>query len=185
MGTFAPLENLLDLLLADRRVFLGQRRCPNAGCHAHVFAAWEVDSRKVLISYPAQRIDFDASQIPTPIAAALEEAITCHANGCFIAAGIMVRKTLEELCEDRQAKGKTLKDRIADLGTKLVLPKELLDGLDALRLLGNDAAHIESKTFNQVGQQEVELALDVTKEVLKAVYQYQNLVQRLQALRKP
>ena len=50
----------------------------------------------------------------------------------------MVRKTLEELCRDRQAQGPNLKDRIKALGTKVVLPTELLDGLDDLRLLGND-----------------------------------------------
>jgi uncharacterized protein DUF4145 len=96
----------------------------------------------------------------------------------------MVRKTLEELCENRGAQGKNLKDRITDLGGKVVLPKELLDGLDDLRLLGNDAAHIESKVFQQVGKDEVELSIEFTKEVLKAIYQYDDLLARLRALKK-
>ena len=96
----------------------------------------------------------------------------------------MVRKTLEELCKDRGAEGGNLKARIASLEGKVVLPRELLEGLDDLRLLGNDAAHIESQTYDRVGKNEVELAVDLTKEVLKAVYQYAGILARLKALKK-
>lgn len=96
----------------------------------------------------------------------------------------MVRKTLEELCRDRGAKGSNLKDRIRDLGSKVILPKELFEGLDDIRLLGNDAAHVESQEFNQVGQEELDVAIEFTKEVLKAIFQTQNLLDRLKALKK-
>ena len=96
----------------------------------------------------------------------------------------MIRKTLEELCRDRGAVGDNLKARIRALGTKIVLPQEFLDGLDDLRLLGNDAAHIESQEFNKVGQEEVEVGLEFAKEVLKAVYQYSALLGRLRGLKK-
>jgi len=140
---------------------------------------------KVIVSYPPQLIDFDPVNLPPSVRATLEEAIQCHANQCFIAAAIMVRKTLEELCFDRKASGNNLKERIRDLGTKIVLPKELLDGLNDLRLLGNDAAHIESQEFNKVGREEVEIGLEFAKEVLKAVYQYSALLSRLRSLKKP
>ena len=65
-----------------------------------------------------------------------------------------------------------------------MLPQALLDGLDDLRLLGNDAAHVESREYQQVGQQEVEVALDVTKEILKATYQMESIVERLKQLRR-
>jgi hypothetical protein len=77
-----------------------------------------------------------------------------------------------------------LKERIKALGTKVVLPTELLDGLDDLRLLGNDAAHIESNEYDKVGQEEVEIGIEFAKEVLKAVYQYSALLNRLRALKK-
>ena len=96
----------------------------------------------------------------------------------------MVRKTLEELCRDRSAKGDDLKARIRALGTKIVIPTDLLDGLDDLRLLGNDAAHVESQEYNQVGKEEVEVGIEFTKEVLKAVFQYSSLLQRLRGLKK-
>ncbi len=96
----------------------------------------------------------------------------------------MVRKTLEEICRERGAIGANLKQRLETLRTKVVLPQELLDGLDDLRLLGNDAAHIESQQYDKVGQEEVEVGIEITKEVLKAVYQYTSLIGRLQKLKK-
>jgi len=139
---------------------------------------------KVVESFPAETIDFDATNIPAAIQGAFEEAIKCHAQACFVASAIMVRKTLEELCRDRNAAGPNLKERIKALGAKVVLPQELLDGLDDLRLLGNDAAHIESQEYAKIGQEEVEVGIEFTKEVLKAVYQLSSLLGRLRALKK-
>lgn len=161
---------------------IGERRCPNIDCRAALFVVWH--NNRMARTYPALRIDFDNTSIPRPIVSALEEAIICLANECFVAAGIMVRKTLEELCRDRGAQGRDLKDRIRSLGTKIVLPSELLGGLDDLRLLGNDAAHIESREYDQVGKEEVEAGIEFTKEVLKATYQYSALLSRLRGLKK-
>jgi len=96
----------------------------------------------------------------------------------------MVRKTLEELCHERKATGSNLRERLRDLGTKIVVPQELLEGLDDLRLLGNDAAHIESQEFNSVGKEEVEIGIQFAKEVLKAVFQYSDLLTKLRSLKK-
>jgi len=181
-GTFEPVA-LDDLFIEIGQVGLGHRRCPNPACFAHLFVVIS-PTAQLVAAYPPERIDFDATNLPTEVLKALEEAITCHANECYTAAAIMVRKTMEELCRDRNAQGANLKDRIKDLGTKIVIPKELFDGLDDIRLLGNDAAHIESQVFEQIGRDEVEIGIEFTKEVLKAVYQYAALLARLQALKK-
>ncbi len=183
-GTFERIPNINDLRLTGHHppVVVGQRRCPNPDCYAHLFFASQGD--ETLVSYPAERIDFDTTNVPATVVEAFEEAITCHANQCYVAAAIMVRKTLEELCRDRGATGPSLKERIKQLGTTVVLPQELLDGLDDLRLLGNDAAHIESREYDTVGKEEVEVGMELAKEVLKAVYQYSALLTRLRALKK-
>jgi hypothetical protein len=138
----------------------------------------------VLKSYPPERIDFDPKNIPTPIAKTFTEAVACRAEGLHVAAAIMIRRTLEELCEDKSAQGATLKARIASLQGNVVLPKSLLDALDDLRLLGNDAAHIEAKTFDSIGDDELDVAIELTKEILKSVYQLDELLNRLRALKK-
>jgi hypothetical protein len=95
---------------------------------------------------------------------------------------MMVRKTLEELCRERGAEGKDLYHRIDELKKMVVLPKELFDAMHKIRLLGSDTALIEAETYNLVSKEEVEVAIDLSKELLKAVYQYSNLVERLDRL---
>ena len=179
-GTFEQI-GVQDVLLPRPRVWVGGRVCPAPDCRTHVFIVR--DQNGVVTSYPPEVIDFDTTNVPAKVTEALSEAITCHANECYVAAAIMVRKTLEELCSDRTATGANLKERIKALGTKVVLPQDLLDGLDDLRLLGNDAAHIESREYDQVGREEVEIGIEVAQEVLKAVYQMSELVGRLRALK--
>jgi hypothetical protein len=178
-GTFEGLP-VGDVNFAGHGLQAGHRRCPNPTCYAHVFVVHR--SGDLIEAYPPEVIDFDTTNVPPNVVAALEEAIICHANECYVAAAIMVRKALEELCADRGATGDTLKERITVLRGKVVLPQELLDGLDDLRLLGNDAAHIESKVYDKVGREEVEVGVEFTKEVLKAVYQMSDLLARLRGL---
>jgi hypothetical protein len=141
-------------------------------------------SSKLIRSYPVGHIQFDTGSVPWRVASAFDEALTCAAHECYIAAGMLIRKTLEAVCQDRQAKGDNLFQRIGDLRTKIVLSHELFDAMDYLRLLGNDAAHIEAKTYDDVGKGEIEAAIELTKEIIKATYQHKDLVDRLKALKK-
>src|SRR6266849_6593741 len=99
-GTFDEFPGTKDISVSTQSGanLLGQRKCPNPDCVAHIF--FVLFDNKVVQSYPAERIDFDSSGIPQGIVRSLEEAITCHAHKCFIASAIMVRKCLEELCQE-------------------------------------------------------------------------------------
>jgi hypothetical protein len=168
------------------QALVGIKVCPNDACRGLIFAI--VSDRAIdraVVSFPPEVLDFDPSDIPGPIAKSLEEAIQCHAARCYRAAALMVRRVLEELCDERGAQGKDLKERLADLGKVIVVPINLIAAADHLRLLGNDAAHIKATTYDNIGEEEVRLAIDLTKELLKATYQYKTLVDRLRAFQKP
>ena len=162
--------------------YLGIRKCPNEKCQGHLFFIAD-NNRNILLTSPTETIPFDKENIPDKVLNAFEEAIKCHSNSCFIASAIMIRKTLEEMCIERGATGANLYKKLQDLGGKILIPQELLTGMDELRLLGNDAAHIEAQTFSEIGKEEIEVSLEFAKEILKAVYQYDNLLQRLKKLK--
>lgn len=162
---------------------VGVRRCPNPDCNGVVFVS--LRNNMLLSVLPSPTIDFDSTNLPPSILATFEEAVKCHAAGCYKASALMVRRVLEELCEDKAAEGKNLKMRIQALSASVIIPSDLLSAADELRILGNDAAHVEAKDYDAIGQQEATLAIELTKELLKAVYQYTNLVQRLRDLKKP
>jgi hypothetical protein len=83
------------------------------------------------------------------------------------------RKTPELLCSAQNVSGANLKDKTKARGSQGVMPPDLLSGLEGLRLLGNDAAHI---------QEGIEVAIGFAREVLKAVYPYAALLARLRGL---
>ena len=180
-GTF----ELIGTDMANQGRIFGLRRCPNERCLGHLFFVKDSNSGNILITYPSDTIPFDKENIPEKILNAFEEAIVSHSNNCFIASAIMIRKTLEEICVDRGATGRNLYQRLQDLGSRIVIPRELIEGMQELRLLGNDAAHIESNTFNEIGKDEVEISIEFTKEILKAVYQYESLLGKLRSLKRP
>ena len=51
------------------------------------------------------------------------------------------------------------------------------------RLLGNDAAHVEQKVFDEIGTEELEVAIEFTKDLLRSTYQLKDLLGRLRALK--
>lgn len=54
--------------------------------------------------------------VPRPILAPLEEAIKAHGADCFVAAALMVRCLLEEICQDKKATDGNLQERLSALG---------------------------------------------------------------------
>jgi hypothetical protein len=183
IAMFVPFSDVADVYSIGTGMTFGQRRCPDLICATHVFVV--LGGGLTAKSYPRKLIEFNQDGIPAPIIETFGGALACHADGIYVAAAIMIRRTLEELCADRGATGADLSKRIANLSSKVILPVELFDGLTHLRFLGNDAAHIEAKTYTEVGQAEVEVAIEITKEILKAVYQLDGLVSKLKALQKP
>lgn len=171
-----------DLDIGDG-IWCGQRQCPNPECRGHVFVV--LKQGRVIQAYPPSTIDFNPEGIPANVVRSFDEALRCHAAGCYMASALMVRRTLEELCLDKGATGKDLKARIADLRGKIVIPNELFEAMDELRLLGNDAAHIEAQSYEKISEAELEVAIEFAKEMLKALYQYSGLLSKIRGLKKP
>lgn len=161
--------------------YAGVRSCPNPDCAGVITF---VRSPHGLTTYPAELKDFDPRELPDDVRECMEEAIKCHAQGCYRAAAIMVRRSIEVMCADRGALGTTLEKRIEALRGQIVISQDLIDGAHELRFLGNDAAHVEAKAFAKVGADEVEAAIDLAKEMLRATYQTASLVKRLRAMKQ-
>lgn len=179
-GTFEAISR--DRFIQNQYI-CGQRLCPDQDCRGHLFVVLD-RSGNLLFHYPFRNVSLNKENIPASIIKTFDEAVTCHAQNCFVASAIMIRRTLEEICEERGAVGKDLKTRIHDLKTKTLLPQELFDAMDELSLLGNDADHIEANTFAQISSQELDVAIEFTIEFLKALYQYSSLLSKMRELRK-
>lgn len=154
------------------------RLCPNMACQGLVFTI-EAPDGKIEEIEPPQLLDFNPDGLPDACLKTLKEAIACHAAGAYRAAAMMVRRLLEELCEANSAKGNNLHERLNSLKAIIVLPGELFEAMFALKALGNDAAHVEAKEYDNIGREEAEISIELAKEILKALYQLKGLIARL------
>ncbi len=155
------------------------RICPNVSCRGIVFVV-EFNGRALEIE-PPELIDFNPDNLPPPLLTTLQEAICCHAAGAHRAAAMMVRRLLEEICDLNSAQGQNLHQKLESLKTKIVLPQALFAAMGELKALGNDAAHVEAKAYNNIGSEEASDSIELAKEILKSLYQLQSLLSRLQA----
>ncbi len=167
-------------VVSEYHVFIGI--CPNGQCHGIVF--FVVVGGEVKKTFPPEQIDFEVDGIPPHLVKTLEESIHCHSIGAYKASAIMVRRLLEEICDENGAEGKYLHDRLVSLKSRVILPDVLFDAMTELQALGNDAAHVEAKAYDEIGKDEAEDSIALAKEILKALYQLQSLVGRLQARKK-
>lgn len=155
------------------------RICPNVKCKGLVFT---IEGRNGTIEIePPQLLDFNIENLPPRCQQTLKEAIACHGAGAYRAAAMMVRRLLEEICDENSATGNNLHNRLANLRNLIVLPQPLFDAMNELKALGNDAAHIEAKAYDNIGRDEAEDSIELAKEILKALYQLKGLLGRLQA----
>lgn len=143
----------------------GIRRCPRRECHTVIFVVHSAG--EVVASFPPEVLHIETSNLPEEVAESLTEAVRNHGVGSYRSAAIMLRRVLELVCHDHNVSGKNLKERLEALGDKVVLPNGFATGLDALRFLGNDGAHLEARTYAQIGDAEIKLAVDVVKLLLR------------------
>ena len=159
------------------------RSCPSPTCRGLVFVIDSGSNAAVIM--PPELLDFDGNHLPSACLATLKEAVACHGAGAYRAAAMMVRRLLEEICQENNAKGADLHKRLEALKTIIVLPQALFDAMGELKALGNDAAHIEAKAYDNIGSEEAADSIELAKEILKALYQLKGLVSRLQSRRTP
>lgn len=120
--------------------------------------------------YPAQE-DRISHSIPEPIRNAYGEAWRCYKSKAHTAAAIMCRKTLEAICAEHEAKGKTLVASLKDLKDKGVIENRLFEWADALRISGNEAAHDVNVT---VSREDARDLMEFTKALLEYVFTFRD-----------
>lgn len=175
-----------DDVEVDVRQRIGIRVCPSYECRGVVAVAYHLGDFSfggLLWCAPSELIDFDPKDIPREITESMREAVASHSVKSYRASALMVRRNLELLCQEKGVDGKNLKERIEALSRHVIVLPGLLAAADHLRILGNDAAHLEAKDYSEIDEEHARIAIDVAKEILKAVYQHDDLVARLTRLK--
>ena len=118
------------------------------------------------------------------ISDSMREAIDCYQNGNYRASSIMIRKSVELLCKDKNVPGVNLFDRIESLKKIITLPEVLLNELKNLRILSNDAANVNAEVYDNITAEETVVGIEFTKKIIEAVYQFDDLLLKLNKLKE-
>ncbi|MFG3309666.1 DUF4145 domain-containing protein [Streptomyces wuyuanensis] len=121
--------------------------------------------RFLLLVHPRRSAESFDSTAPQVVRDLFGEGIRCQEASALRAAAAMYRAAVEELCKDRGATGRNLKEKIADLTNKGV-PDDVVRDLDEARTLGNWSLH-DGLTFSY---EEVDDVAELIQEAVFIVY---------------
>jgi len=128
----------------------------------------EVWGLTCLYPQPDMRVNPD---LPAPLKAAYEEAAACFKSKAYTATAIMCRKTLEGICVEHGATGRTLVASLKELKDKGVIENRLYEWADALRISGNEAAHDVNVTISAADAKDI---VEFTNALLEYVFTFRD-----------
>jgi hypothetical protein len=106
---------------------------------------------------------------------AAERVANVNAN----AYAVLLGRVLDAVCNDRNAVGKTLHEKLTDLAVRHEIPKNLADVAHKIRQLRNVGAHAD---LGNLTSDEVPILDALCRAVLEYVYSAPKMVERVQTL---
>lgn len=123
-----------------------------------------------------KRFTFSDKEMVWPNAGNLHKSVPESVRSCYQEASLVksrsanafanqIRRSLEFVCRDRNANGRTLNDQLRDLRDKGEIPPVLTEMTDILRMLGNMGSHADVEGVDPV-------YVDAIDEFFRAVVEY-------------
>lgn len=109
-------------------------------------------------------------KIPERILQTIREAVRSFGAGSHYACVAMCRRIVEGIVVTEGAQGRTLKDKIANLGNRRLISEDVEDADGYLRSLGNIACHFDSIPAHEIHPIEARNCLLTAYEVTKDVF---------------
>lgn len=134
----------------------------------------------VHVFYPAALPSPTDEHIPDAIRRALDEAKQCFSVTAYRACAVMARRAMQTACIEQGATKGNLVNQLHELANSGVITKSLKDWGDAVRWVGNDAAHPNGE---DVTQEDAEAILRLAEQFMHAVYVAPAIAQDIQAKR--
>jgi len=130
--------------------------------------------------YPAQGTRVNPA-LPAPIRSAFGEALACVKAKAFTAAAIMCRKTLEGVCAEHGIVARTLVVGLKEMKEKGIIEARLFEWADALRVVGNEAAHDVAVTVSKADAMDI---VEFTNALLEYVFTFRDRFEKFKKRRK-
>ena len=123
---------------------------------------------------------FELRGVPDTIARSFGEAVLCFRAAANTATAVMCRRALEAVCKDKGAMKRTLAANLEHLQERGTIDARLYEWADALRLVGNDAAHNVDEFMSK---EDAKDGLDFTRAIIEYVYTFTDAFEKFKARR--
>lgn len=127
--------------------------------------SWKTTTEAMRALYPSEKQV--SPSLPEPVSKLYAEAIKVKLLSPSSCA-VLVRRTLEAVCQHENAPGRTLADKLKNLASAGKIPQTLVDIALHLRQLGNLGAHFDVN--DDVTIQDVAIILDFVELFLEYLY---------------
>lgn len=105
--------------------------------------------------------------VPEDVRKATLEAEKCLSVGAYNACGVMTRRAMHALCQDKGAQGKVLHDQLKYLRDNHQITPDLWDWAEELRIVGRAGAHPE---WEEVSSNDADYAVRFLREIIRYIY---------------
>ncbi|MDQ3818148.1 MAG: DUF4145 domain-containing protein [Acidobacteriota bacterium] len=112
--------------------------------------------------------------LPTKVMSSYQAAIKVRSIDPN-AYAVLLGRVLEIICEDRQATGNTLFNKLEDLGNRGEIPRPLVEMAHSLRQLRNVGAHA---SLGELTTKEIPFLDDLCRAILEYVYSAPDLIEK-------
>lgn len=137
---------------------------------------WTAPPWKVL--FPGASLELRG--VPDAIAHSYGEAVVCFRAGANTAAAVMCRRALEAICKDKGVAKRNLAANLKELQEQGSIDTRLYEWADALRLVGNDAAHNVDAFMTK---EDAKDGLDFTRAIIEYIYTFTDAFEKFKARR--
>lgn len=121
---------------------------------------------KVMHQYPIP-MPITHRAVNSDVRSAAVEAQRCLSVGANNACGVMLRRAIHCLCQDKGASGKDLFEQLADLKATSTITPDLWEWSEELRVLGKHGAHPE---WPEVTPEDAEYGMKFLEDIVRYVY---------------
>jgi Domain of unknown function (DUF4145) len=139
------------------------------------------DPRKNVVLWPQPDSEANAA-IPEALRLEHLEARRCFRNGAFTATVVMVRRTLEGVCVEHGINDTPLVKALKRMQDTGLIEGRLVEWAQALRVLGNEAAHF---TGTRVALEDAQDALALAEAILNYMYVFTEQFNEFMKRRRP
>lgn len=118
---------------------------------------------------------------PKEIRTAFEEACTCYRSQAYTASAIMCRKTIEGVCAEHGVEERNLSISLKKMKENGLIDERLYEWSDALRLVGNEAAHGVTTSITQPDAKDM---IEFTNAILDYLFSYRDRFEQFKKRRE-